>query len=379
MGAVVRSTALLSAIHRKYPGAQVTWVTEAPCDRLLSGHPRIDKVVRAEAVDLLSIAGRDFDVAFVIDKSERATGILAQVRAREVFGFVADPRFGKIHPATPAANELWEIGLDDELKFHINQKTENQLIHEALELGPYLRDEYDLPLSADEMSLSQDRSAAWRQNPSQPIIGFNTGCGPLMPAKKWTVAYHREVIEKLLALGFENIVLLGGPEDETRNQEIAAGLSVISSPCTQGIRDGVASVAACDVVITGDSFGMHLAIALKKFVVAWFGPSCAHEIDLYDRGVKLSASVPCSPCWKRSCHKEVMCHDRVSFADLRAAILRGVDWWHKPVVAELVIEKAVVPSLVPNENYVRISEILAAKATDGFVAGDLTNTGLDQI
>lgn len=375
----MRSTALLAAIHRKYPGAQITWVTDAPCDRLLAGHQRIDKVVRAEPSELLAIAGREFDVALVIDKSEKAAGVLAQVRARQVFGFVTDPRFGKIRPATPAALELWQLGLDDELKFFVNQKTENQLVHEALELGEYKREDYDLPLTETEGETAADRAAAWRQNPSQPILGFNTGCGPLMPAKKWTVEFHREVLQKLLASGFENLVLLGGPEDEERNRRIAEGLPVLCSPCTQGIRDGAVSIAACDVVVTGDSFGMHLAIAFRKFVVAWFGPSCAHEIDLYDRGVKLQASVSCSPCWKRSCHKEVMCHDRVSMTDLREAILRGVDWWHKPVPAELVTERELLPA--PKVDNVKpfISGILAANATGGLIAGNLTGADLDQI
>ena len=32
---------------------------------------------------------------------------------------------------------------------------------------------------------------------------------------------------------------------------------------------------------------MHMAIALRKHAVAWFGPTSAPEIDLYNRGVKL--------------------------------------------------------------------------------------------
>ena len=43
---------------------------------------------------------------------------------------------------------------------------------------------------------------------------------------------------------------------------------------------------ACDIVVSGDSLGMHMAIGLKKWVVAWFGPTCHQEIDLYDRGAK---------------------------------------------------------------------------------------------
>ena len=56
-----------------------------------------------------------------------------------------------------------------------------------------------------------------------------------------------------------------------------------------------------DVVVSSDSLGMHLAIALGKKVVALFGSTCPQEISLYGRGTKLFAGAPCSPCYKQTC------------------------------------------------------------------------------
>ena len=66
-----------------------------------------------------------------------------------------------------------------------------------------------------------------------------------------------------------------------------------------------------DVVVTGDSLGMHMAIALGKHVVAFFGPTSAPEIDLYGRGVKLVSDMACSPCWSPRCDEPVPCSMRV--------------------------------------------------------------------
>lgn len=329
MGAVVRSTALLPGVRRKYPGAQITWVTDSPTHKLLQGQKLIDKVISSDPSELLALQGRHFDVALVIDKSAKASGILAMTKADQIFGFKADPRFGGIRAATPAAEELWSLGLNDHQKFFVNEKTENQLVFEALELGDYQRDESHIDLSPEEQRQVVERAQTWRINSSQPVIGLNTGCGPLMPAKKWTVDFHRLVIQNLQKMGFQNIVLLGGPEDNQRNTDIAKDLNITESPTTLGIRDGAVSVAACDIVITGDSFAMHVAIAFQKFNIVWFGPSCAHEIDLYHRGVKLYAEVSCSPCWKRSCLKPTMCYDQVSWPQIQAAVLQGVAWWNQ--------------------------------------------------
>lgn len=329
LGAVLRSTALLPAIHRKYPGAQVTWITEAPAHQLLIHNSLIDLVVRADANELLRLQGRQFDVALVIDKSDKAAGILNALRAQKIFGFIQDSQFGKILPATPAAERLWQLGLSNHEKFFVNQKTENHLVHEALELGTYRREPYLLPLTPAEQESAVDRSRAWRFHSDQPIVGLNTGCGPLMPAKKWTVETHRKVIQALLRAGFENLVLLGGPEDKERNQQMGHDLPVLQSPCDLGIRDGLVSIQACDIVITGDSFGMHAAIALRRDVIAWFGPSCAHEIDLYDRGEKIAADVDCSPCWKRSCQNSIMCHEQVPAKKVLAAVIRAQARWRQ--------------------------------------------------
>lgn len=326
-GAVVRSTSLLPAIKRKYPRSRVTWVTEAPLHHLLTGHPSIDRVFTTSFEHLTELRALHFDVAYVIDKSLKASGVLRQTRAEAVHGFVADPYSGAIEPATSAAEELWRLGLSDELKFHVNKKSENQLLIEALDLGEFQNDEYSLWLSNEEKAVARQRAMEWRRDVARPIIGINTGCGPLMPAKKWTVEFHREIIRALKKSGERNIVLLGGPDDQERNQTIARDLDIVQSPTGKGLRDGTISVAACDVILTGDSLGMHLGIAMKKFVVAWFGPSCAHEIELYGRGVKLMAEVNCGPCWKRVCHKEIMCYDRVPMEKILQAVRQGHQWW----------------------------------------------------
>lgn len=322
IGAVVRATSLLPAMKRKYPGCHITWVTDAPSDQLLRNHPLLDRVLTTKAEDLLSLSSLEFEVAFVIDKSLKAAGVLRQTQADLVFGFKADPRGGAILPATAAAEELWSLGLDNHRKFFINTKPETQLMLEALELGDFQRDEYQLPLSPEEQREAQRRHEEWRQG-RELILGLNTGCSPVIPYKKLSVEFQRRLIQTIQNELNVSVVLLGGPEDSDRNQQIAMGLPVSQSSTTAGLRDGLVSVAACDLVLTGDSLGMHMAIAQKKRVIAWFGPTCAQEIDLYGRGEKIISKATCAPCWKRVCDKQTMCYDQVSISEVIEALKRG--------------------------------------------------------
>jgi heptosyltransferase-2 len=75
-----------------------------------------------------------------------------------------------------------------------------------------------------------------------------------------------------------------------------------------GLRKGACFMDIADIVITGDSFGLHLATGLKKYIIAWFGLSCSAEIELYDRGIKLiPEGLFCSPCWKKVCPYNLEC------------------------------------------------------------------------
>jgi heptosyltransferase-2 len=326
LGAVLRSTSLLKALRRKYQGAHITWVTKAPAHHLLKNLSAIDRILTLDQEDLLALRALEFDVAFVIDKSLSAVGVLQLTKVHEVKGFTAVS--GVIVPANREADELWRLGLSNQQKFFVNQKTEQQLVHEALDLGEYTRDPYQINLSHSEQALAKVRRQQWSRD-GHAVIGINTGSSPVLPAKKLSVEGQRHLIQQLMAdprFKNQSIVLLGGPEDSERNRQIGAGLPVIQSPTDQGLRDGIASVAACDLIITGDSLGMHMAIALKKWTVAWFGPTCPQEIDLYGRGRKILAQVGCSPCWKRVCQKEVMCYDQVNFAQLIDALAEGLQW-----------------------------------------------------
>ncbi len=324
LGAVVRSTGLLKAIHKQYPHSHITWVTQKPADQLLMHNDLIDRVFTTDANDLLKLKALKFDVAFVIDKSLEASGVLAHTQAEKVFGFLADAKTGAIVPSNPEARELWEIGIDDYKKFYVNKKSELQLTAEALNLkNPPAG--YYLPLTEEEKTQVIRRKMQWSMNGQKKILGLNTGCSQVIPAKKLTIESFRSIIGFFQEHSAIQIVLLGGREDYLRNQMIAENLPVIQSDTSSGLRDGLLSVASCDVVFSGDSLGMHMAISQRVETLAWFGPTCAHEIDFFGKGESILSEAECSPCWKRTCQKSIMCYDLINLNDIHQRIIRRIN------------------------------------------------------
>lgn len=313
LGDVIRTTALLGPLHRELPGAHVTWITLPRAVPLLHGVEGLDRVLPLAEWTAPLLRTLRFDLVLGADKSLHGGALTMMARAPERRGFGLDEA-GSIAPLDAEAGYLYLLGLDDHEKFVVNEKPETQLLCEALGFE-YRRDPYRVSLTDEE----SEQTARWRADQGigagQVAVGFNTGSSASYPYKQLTIEDTAALIDHVAhRCPDAALVLLGGPEDTDRNRRIAEGTAVrrpIESPTRGGLRQGLQMVGACNVVVTGDSLGMHMAITLGKQVVAWFGLTCHQEIDLYDRGARFLADVDCRPCWQPSCDREPKCHLRV--------------------------------------------------------------------
>ena len=308
MGNVLVTTGLLPALKRKYPQSAISWITLGNAAPLLRNHPDLDRVYVWEPENWLILGRMKFDLVLNVDKSRRSCAFTMALRGKKKMGFGLDDN-GAIVPLNPEALETYRLGLNDHLKFRVNTRTVPQLQCEQFSLR-YRRDPCRVYLTDEERAWAAEFRRAAGIGAEEFVVGFNTGCSELYPNKKMTVEQHAELIERLRDVPGLRMVLLGGPEDTHRNAEIVrrTGRSVVSTPTTEGVRRGLCAIELCDLVISGDSFGMHAAVALGKPVIVWFGVSSAVEIDLFDRGVKLiPEGLACSPCWKQQCPYNLEC------------------------------------------------------------------------
>jgi len=326
MGDVVMTTAQLHGIKRKYPISTIYWVTLKISAEILHNNPLIDKVFVYDFETLSILPHIKFDVAMNVDKSLRSGALLMSANANEKLGFGIDDN-GKIIPMNPEAEYNYRLGMDDHLKFKVNQRTGQDYLAETFKLD-YKRDEYVFSFTNEEKMFIENYKKEIGILDTDKVIGFNTGCSNTFPNKKMTVDQHIELINQFFNIGDFKIMLLGGPEDAERNNQIAGYFDnkVINTPNNNGIRKGACYESIPQVIITGDSFGMHLAIALKKHVIAWFGLSCWTEIDLYDRGIKLYPEhLECAPCWKKVCPFDLECVKSIDLNKIVAETVKFLD------------------------------------------------------
>lgn len=339
LGNVLLNTSILPSLKKKYPESTVYWITMKSAKPILQNNRFIDHIYVWNDEDRMILRNIDFDILFNSDKSMYACAFANEVDAKDKYGFLLD-KDGKIIPANKSAMYNYNLGIDDEMKFRINNRSGSDIIHETFGLK-FSRSEYVFEFSDEEKEFMENYKEQVKYDRKKIYVGFNTGCSNLFPNKKMTVEQHIELINELAGYDDFKILLLGGSEDTERNLKIYESLpkkiqkNIIYTPTNTGIRNGACFMNICDTVITGDSFGMHLAIALKKYVIAWFGLSCWSEIDMYDRGEKLIPSgLECAPCWKRKCPYDLEC---IKMIDLKK-------------ITELVKKFALVRPVIGNNN-----------------------------
>jgi ADP-heptose:LPS heptosyltransferase len=308
-GDVLRTTALLPGLKRTYPRSRITWLVDPESVDLLAGNPLVDEVLPFGLEAALSLDVREFDVLVCLDKEPGLTALATKAQAGRKLGFGMGAH-GGVKAFNEAARYALRLGVDDDFKYRKNRKTYQEIAAEAAEV-PYSRDEYVFNPGDGARRKALEFMRANGIDPGHPAVGLNTGAGSKFETKQWPAGHYRELAAGIaLELG-ANVFLLGGPREEALNRVIAAGASprVYNTGNDHALLDFAGFVALMDVVVSSDSLGMHLAVALKRKVVALFGPTCPQEIDLYDRGVKLFAGAPCAPCYRQTCPNAVCMSD----------------------------------------------------------------------
>ncbi len=328
MGDVLRTTPLLTGLKRRYPECRITWLVDSKSFEVLEGNPLIETLWVCSKDTLRRLGEENFDLAVNLDKEEEALEAILRVGADKKIGFgrLAD---GRLCALDPPSDYACRLGIDDELKFRKNKKTYQEICFEQAGLH-FGKQEYLLNL--DEPSVRHAKKILKRLDVDidfhdKTIIGLNTGSGARFAGKKLSIQTHVELAKRFHRDMDATVLLLGGQGEIERNKEIQSLCKFpVVNTGSHPVKLFAAIVRECDLVVSGDTIAMHIAIAMKVPVVAFFASTCAAEIELYGRGKKIVSSISCAPCYKKICPIDEQCMKDMSVDEIfeaSKAVLEG--------------------------------------------------------
>jgi len=284
LGDVLRTTPLLPALHERHPGAKIAWLVDEAASGLLAGNPMIDRILVADPFVPFQLMREKFDIVINLEKHPGVCALADMVDAWARYGFRFDVSTGRY-----LAYEKGQAFID------------------------YIRDK----------GSTKSYRAPWQQNLIE-MLGLEWKEQPY-------VLGYKPASEVCYDVGLNHMVGSKWPTKrmpEDRWAELASsleaqGLRVSWQQGLDNIQQYIEWLASCRVLLTQDSLGLHLALALGRRVVGLFGPSDSSEVFLYGSGeLLLHEGCPHMPCGQPQCTWEQHCMSALRPEDVIDAVKR---------------------------------------------------------
>lgn len=295
MGDVIRTTPLLHRIKAEWPRAEIWWVTYHP--EVLS--ECVDIILPFSLESTLILQATPFDIVYNLDKDREACALMNLVSSRHKKGFCLEE--GKPAPIDELAVHKFNTGLSDDR----NKANKKSYLEEIFEICGF-------KFSGEEYIVDVKSDIKWRAlfEYDKHLIGLNTGCGKRWQTRLWKKEYWIE-LAKLLRKEKYTVLILGGEQEHGMNSEIA----IESEALYLGhypYNDFVSLVDQCELIVTPITTAMHVAIGLKKKVVAFNSIFNPREFELYGRGELIEPEEPCQCFFQPTCTNYAYCMDTIT-------------------------------------------------------------------
>lgn len=307
LGDVVRTSFIAQALKDKYSksDSKIFWITSKKALPLFHNNPYVNKVVSQENKN--SLKNIEFDIAINLEEDEENCRFTSSLKAKKIIGVFLNKE-GKID-YTSDTNQWFDMSMISHSgikKANIlkakNKKTHRELMSEILGIKNTKKYEPFLRLSSFQRKIANDFLRRHNLSRTDTIIGINTGSGERWP-KELSIEKTVSLINALYKKFNAKILLFGGPEEINRNAEIIklSRAPLISTGCGNDLMEFPALISVCNLFITSDTLGLHIALALKRKTISMIGPTSPAEIDMYNFGEKIIAKSKCICCYKSNC------------------------------------------------------------------------------
>ena len=272
LGDVLRTTPILWAVKGKYPESHVTWLATENVEQLLLGNPLVDRLLIWDEFVAFQLMREKFDVLINLEKIAGVCALADMIDAWVKHGF----RFESVH----GGYHGYERGLNF-ISYIENKKTDlvkgvwQQILIEML----------GVPWQEHLLGYKPSKSGIYD-------VGFNYEVGSKWPVKGMEMSLWKQLEEIL----------------------VSRGLSVSWQEGKNDLFEYMEWIGSCKTVISNDSLGMHLAMALKKRCVGLFGTTNPGEVFFYPGSTYVVSETTCPrmPCFGAACATGMNCMQHVN-------------------------------------------------------------------
>lgn len=258
-GDVMRTTVLLHIFRDSH----VSWLVDRKSYAILKNIEEIDRILVPDPLTLIQLQAEHFDTVINLEKVPGLCALADSIKAWRRYGFRFDEKNGKAEAYDGTQSALYLCNNIDSKRKH--NKCAQEILFEMV----------GEKWNGESYVFGHKFSGDVKFD-----IGFNHAIGSKWPNKAWPEEYWKK-LEGLL-----------------RNE-----FTISWQQGMENMEDYFEWIHSCKLIVTNDSFGLHLAISMQKRVVSLFGPTNPNEVYLYGLGESLSPESDCPylPCHEQNC------------------------------------------------------------------------------
>lgn len=311
LGDILHTLPFAAALRKRYPQAKISWLVHPQFAGFVPDKPVIDEVLYFDKVKFKKMG--------LLDKIKYFFSMRSMLHSKH-FDLVIDMQ-GLFKSAVLAAisgcsNRIGYCEMREGSGFIskaiCGSHSKDHVIERYLDVARYLGAEvekvdFPMPDLTSESRSVQKKLA--EQNVTGDYVVFVPGAR--WQTKEWPVEHYAELASMILAEGMQ-VVLAGGPDDLDKGNKIKELCPKAANLIGQtSLRELAALIQGCAVYISADTGPLHFAAALKKPLVAMYGPTKSDRTGPYgsDKASVLLSPADCAGCLKKSCNNWHCMHD----------------------------------------------------------------------
>ena len=266
IGDVIHALPAVQAIKDAAPGLTLGWVVRRRCADVLCGCPFLDHLYvlpdKPTFRDLKSLRGelRAARYPIALDMQGLAlSGLVTWLSGAPLrVGWDRNRECNALFLTHPIVPGRGQVRHEVDLLYGFAEALGVHVPHPAFTPQPYL--------AADGAGLA----AEWLAGLTRPRVALNVGASRAY--KRWPAERWAEVASALAAQG-TSVVFVGDKADALAVAQITPSLNgkFVNLAGKTTLRELASVLAACDLLATGDTGPMHVAVAVGTPVVALFG------------------------------------------------------------------------------------------------------------
>ncbi len=301
LGSALRTSIVAKAIKQHNPNARIQWLTNEQVVELVRYNvPSIDRAYPTAWESLSVLKGQIFTQVINFESNPLYLAFAKELSGRK-FGFMMN-EFGNLAPSSEYSDEFLRLQTDDRFRRRKNKKSMQQILLETAGLK-WLEQPYDLVTRPEDDKWAQDFLEGLTITRGR-LIGLNIGSSQKHDAKRWPPEYFYQLAKLCQEYHPEwKLLVLAGPEDADA-YDVISGLNqseqlgnLIFTGYGNTMSQFISLVNCISIVVSADTFGLHVALGLGKKAISLWGPQPENETYAYGCEKKVSLNLGCAPCF----------------------------------------------------------------------------------